>query len=214
MNDINENKLLETFPFINDMKISEYNYLKVGIYFSRIKKGEYITGSHDRCESIPMVLSGALRLYRTSAEGREMTGYYVEKGNICILAAICILGSIEYDFTTQAEEDTLVAMIPPETFRHLIDISKEFKNYIFAEMAEKLVSALTLIEEIKFTSVEDRILSYLRSKAGKDGTVNITQEDLAVNIGSVREVVSRTLKKLAGDGIIVRQRGNIKLLKE
>jgi len=196
------------------MKTSEYNYLKNGIYFSRIKKGEYIMGSHDRCESIPMVLSGALRLYRTSEEGREMTGYYVEKGNICILAAICILGSIEYDFTTQADEDTVAAMIPPETFRHLMDISTEFKNYIFSEMAEKLVSALTLIEEIKFTSVEDRIISYLRLNADNEGEVNITQESLAVNIGSVREVVSRTLKRLAMEGIISRKRGKIKLLKE
>lgn len=206
--------MLDIFPFINEMKTSEYNYLKNGIYFSRIKKGEYIMGSHDRCESIPMVLSGALRLYRTSEEGREMTGYYVEKGNICILAAICILGSIEYDFTTQADEDTVAAMIPPETFRHLMDISTEFKNYIFSEMAEKLVSALTLIEEIKFTSVEDRIISYLRLNADNEGEVNITQENLAVNIGSVREVVSRTLKKLADQGIISRKRGKIKLLKE
>jgi CRP/FNR family transcriptional regulator len=213
MNEKYEKLMLKTFPFINEMKISEYNYLKSGIYFNRIKKGEYIMGTHDRCESIPMVISGALRLYRTSEEGREMTGYYIEQGNICILAAVCILGSIEYDFTSQAEEDTLAAMIPPENFKHLMDISIEFKNYIFSEMAEKLVSALTLMEEIKFTSVEDRIISYLRSKADSEGTVRITQENLAVNIGSVREVVSRTLKKLSCDGIIVRKRGSIKLLK-
>ncbi|MBN1624847.1 MAG: Crp/Fnr family transcriptional regulator [Clostridia bacterium] len=213
MNEKNEKLMLKTFPFINEMKISEYNYLKSGIYFSRIAKGEYIMGTHDRCESIPMVISGALRLYRTSEEGREMTGYYVERGNICILAAICILGSIEYDFTTQAEEDTLVAMIPPENFRHLMDISIEFKNYIFAEMAEKLVSALTLMEELKFTSIEGRIISYLRLNSDSEGMVKITQENLAVNIGSVREVVSRTLKKLADDGSIVHSRGKIKLLK-
>jgi|GEM_PF-784087 len=206
------NTMLEVFPFIHDMKTSEYKYMMGNIYFSNIKKGEYIMGSHDRCESIPMVLSGSLRLFRTSEEGREMTGYFVDKGSICILAAVCILASIEYDFTTQADEDTVAAMIPPESFMHLMETSNGFKNYIFIEMAEKLISALTLIEDIKFTKVEDRIMDYLKNNSGNDDVIEITHENLAVNIGSVREVVSRTLKKLEDEGRLERKRGKIKII--
>ena len=209
-----EEMMLEAFPFINDMKTSEYAYLNKNIIFSNISRGEYIAGSHDRCESIPMVVSGTLRLFRISEEGREMTGYFVNNGNICILAAICLLGSIEYDFTTQADEETLVAMLSPEAFMHLMDISREFKNYIFTEMAEKLISAITLIENIKFTKVEDRIISYLLDNAGKDGKVMITHENLAVNIGSVREVVSRKLKKMESNGIISLGRGVIEFIRK
>lgn len=207
-----EDLLLDTFDFINDLKISEFQYLKRNIYFREISKGEMIIGAHDRCESIPMVLKGGLRLFRTSDEGREMTSYYIEPGNICILAAICTMGDIEYDFSAQADEDTLLAMLGPESFKHMMDTSNIFKNYVFLEMADKLLSAFSLIEDIKFTKVEDRIMSYLKKNVDKNGEIEITHENLAVNIGSVREVASRQLKKMEKAGRLLLSRGKIKLI--
>lgn len=204
--------LIEKFNFIEDMKISEFNYLKSNVYFSELKKGEMIFGTHDRCESIPMVLRGSLRLFRTSDEGREMTSYYITPGNICILAALCTMGNIEYDFSAQAEEDTLMAMMGPESFKRLMDTSNIFKNYVFLEMADKLLSSFSLIEDIKFTSIEDRIMSYIEDNVNADGELTITHENLAVNIGSVREVVSRQLKKLEKAGKLELRRGKIKHL--
>lgn len=204
--------LIDTFEFINNMKISEFNYLKDNIFYSEISKGEMIFGTHDRCESIPMVLKGSLRLFRTSDEGREMTSYFITPGNICILAAICTMGNIKYDFSAQAEEDTLMAMIGPESFKYLVETSSEFKNYVFLEMAEKLVSAFSLIEDIKFTRVSDRLLNYIEKNANKNGELEITHEILAVNTGTVREVVSRQLKKMENDGLLTTRRGRIKLL--
>lgn len=204
--------LIEKFNFIEDMRISEFNYLKSNVYFSELKKDEMIFGTHDRCESIPMVLKGALRLFRTSDEGREMTSYYITPGNICILAALCTMGNIEYDFSAQAEEDTLMAMMGPESFKHLMDTSNIFKNYVFMEMADKLLSSFSLIEDIKFTSIEERIMSHIENNADIRGIVYITHENLAVNIGSVREVVSRQLKKLEKAGKLELKRGQIKLL--
>ncbi|MDX1358914.1 MAG: Crp/Fnr family transcriptional regulator [Clostridia bacterium] len=205
--------LLEKFSFIEELRISEFNYLKANIFYTELKKGEMIFGTHDRCESIPMVLKGALRLFRTSDEGREMTSYYITPGNICILAAICTMGAIEYDFSAQAEEDTLMAMIGPESFRHLTDTSVIFKNYVFNEMADKLLSAFSLIEEIKFTKVEERLLRYIKSNCDHDGELVITHERLAVNTGTVREVASRQLKKMESKGIVELQRGKIILLR-
>ena len=206
-----EDLLLDTFDFINDLKISEYEYFKKNIFYREISKGELIFGTHDRCESIPMVLKGSLRLFRTSEEGREMTSYYITPGNICILAAICTMGEIEYDFSAEADEDTLMAMLGPESFRHLTDISVVFKNYVFNEMADKLVSAFSLIEEIKFSKIEDRLRKYITEYADVKGELNITQEKLAVNIGSVREVVSRKLKSMEKGGELTLSRGKIKL---
>ncbi|MCK5759505.1 MAG: Crp/Fnr family transcriptional regulator [Clostridiales bacterium] len=204
--------LIEKFNFIEDMKISEFNYLKTNVYFNKLKKGEMIFGTHDRCESIPMVLRGSLRLFRTSNEGREMTSYYITPGNICILAALCTMGNIEYNFSAQVEEDTLMAMMSPESFKHLIDTSNIFKNYVFLEMADKLLSSFSLIEDIKFTSIEKRIMGHIAVKADANGELTITHENLAVNIGSVREVVSRQLKKLEKAGKLELKRGKIKLI--
>ena len=204
--------LLETFDFINDLKTSEYSFLKNNIYYNKIDKGDMIFGTHDRCESIPMVLKGSLRLFRTSDEGREMTSYYITPGNICILAALCTMGNIEYDFSVQANEDTLMAMIGPESFKHLMDTSNIFKNYVFLEMADKLLSSFSLIEDIKFTSIEDRIMSHITVNADSSGELVITHENLAVNIGSVREVVSRQLKKMEKAGKLTLKRGRIKLI--
>ena len=128
--------LLDTFDFINDMKTSEFKFLKDNIYYSEMTAGDMIFGTHDKCESIPMVLKGSLRLFRTSDEGREMTSYYITPGNICILAALCTMGNIEYDFSAQADDDTLMAMLGPESFKYLMDTSNVFKNYVFLEMAD------------------------------------------------------------------------------
>jgi CRP/FNR family transcriptional regulator len=204
--------LLEKFSFIEELKISEFNYLKANVYYTELKKGEMIFGTHDRCESIPMVLKGALRLFRTSDEGREMTSYYITPGNICILAAICTMGEIEYDFAAQADEDTLMAMLGPESFRHLTDTSVFFKNYVFNEMAGKLLAAFSLIEEIKFTKVEERLTKYIQNNCDDNMELAITHERLAVNTGTVREVASRQLKKMENKGIVTLQRGKIKLL--
>jgi len=204
--------LIEKFNFIEDMKISEFKYLKSNVYFDELKRGEMIFGTHDRCESIPMVLRGSLRLFRTSDEGREMTSYYITPVNICILAALCTMGNIEYNFSAQAGEDTLMAMMGPESFKHLMNTSNIFKNYVFLEMADKLLSSFSLIEDIKFTSIEKRIMSHIAGKANANGELTITHENLAVNIGSVREVVSRQLKKLEKAGKLELKRGKIKLI--
>lgn len=204
--------LIDTFGFINDMKTSEFKYFKENIFYSEIKKGEMIFGTHDRCESIPMVLKGALRLFRTSDEGREMTSYFITPGNMCILAAICTMGNIKYDFSAQAEEDTLMAMLSPESFKQIVETSSEFRNFVFVEMAEKLVSAFSLIEDIKFTRVSDRLINYIEKNADENGELEITHEILAVNTGTVREVVSRQLKKMENEGLLTTQRGRIKLL--
>lgn len=207
-----EDLLIETFGFINDMKTSEFKYFKENIFYSEIKKGEMIFGTHDRCESIPLVLKGALRLFRTSDEGREMTSYFITPGNMCILAAICTMGNVKYDFSAQAEEDTLMAMLSPESFKQMVETSSEFRNFVFVEMAEKLVSAFSLIEDIKFTRVSDRLINYIEKNADENGELEITHEILAVNTGTVREVVSRQLKKMENDGLLTTQRGRIKLL--
>ena len=186
--------------------------MKANVYYTEIKKGEMIFGTHDRCDSIPMVLKGSLRLFRTSEDGREMTSYYITPGNICILAAICTMGEIKYDFAAQADEDTLLAMLGPESFRHLTDISMIFKNYVFNEMAGKLLSAFSLIEKIKFTKVENRLINYIESNCNSNGELHITHEKLAVNTGTVREVVSRQLKKLESRGLVSLSRGKIKVL--
>lgn len=204
--------LLDTFDFINDMKTSEFKFLKDNIYYSEMTAGDMIFGTHDKCESIPMVLKGSLRLFRTSDEGREMTSYYITPGNICILAALCTMGNIEYDFSAQADDDTLMAMLGPESFKYLMDTSNVFKNYVFLEMADKLLSAFSLIEDIKFTKIEDRIMAYLLKNSDENGELEIIHENLAVNIGTVREVVSRQLKKMEKKGMLVLQRGKIKML--
>lgn len=206
-----DNLLNETFGFISNMKTNEFKYFKENTFYNKIKKGEMIFGTHDRCESIPMVIKGSLRLFRTSDEGREMTSYFITPGNMCILAAICTMGNIKYDFSAQAEEDTLMIMLGPESFKYMMENSSEFRNFVFLEMAEKLVSAFALIEDIKFTRVPDRLLRYIEKNADKNGELEITHEILAVNTGTVREVVSRQLKKLEKDGLLSTQRGRIKL---
>lgn len=180
----------------------------------KLDKGQLMIGDYNRCGGIPFVLSGSIRLFRTSENGRDLTLYKVRAGEICVLAATCAYANLEYDFTAEGLENSVLSVLPPDSFNNLIQNSELFREFCFSSLADKLIMALNTIEFLKFPSIEEKIKNYLQKSAGDDMVVKTTHETIAKDIGSSREVVSRKLKELEESGNVELQRGKIKILKK
>ena len=101
------------FPFYNKMDDASKAFLRDVVIKKKLEQGQIMMGDNTRCTSIPMVVSGQLRLFRISDKGREMTLYRVGAGELCIMATVCAIGDVPYDFSIEAEKDSLLLTIPP-----------------------------------------------------------------------------------------------------
>jgi len=204
-----DKRLLKNFPFYNDIEPEALDKLCSLASPRKLEKGQLMMGDSGRCNGVPLILSGEMRLYRIAENGREMNVYNVYEGELCVLAAVCTLADFEYEFSAQAKTDCIMAVLPPETFRQMMSISEAFKSYIFTSLADKLVLSLRAIEMLNFSSIEDRLSDYLYYNADNDNVINSTHEMIARDIGSSREVVSRQLKKFENQGLLTIKRGKV-----
>ena len=197
------------FPFYAAMSEADRTFLKDTVFRRELQKGQIMVGDNNRCNGVPMVVKGTLRLFRISDKGREMTLFRINEGELCILAAICAMSDIEYDFSIQAEKDSIFGNIPVDTFRDLLSRSEEFKTFVFNEFARKLILMIDTIEMLKFSSIEERILEYIKDNANEQGEVKTTHEKMAIDLGSSREVITRQLRKMAEQNVLQLKRGKI-----
>ena len=205
--------IFDVFGFLSELGEKDKQTLRAHSVTKNLDKGQLMLGDNSRCVGIPFVMSGSIRLFRTSENGKDITIYKVEAGELCVLAAVCSFANLEYDFTAEASEDSVLSVLSVESFNHLIKESLVFREFVFSSIADKLIMALNAIEFLKFDSVESRLKNYLGRVVDEDMVVAATHEAIAKDIGSSREVVSRKLKELENQGLLELQRGKIKINK-
>ncbi len=207
-------KLADNYEFINSLnekakdKIAEY--LKIYDY----EAGYKLISGKQTCIGFSFILKGVIRVYRINDEGREVTLYRLHQGDSCFLTTLCILSDEEHYGFAEVEEDATLGIIPMEIFKAYVLEDKVFLKYIFKNLYGKFEGVIGALEKITFDSIEKRIGQRLRQMASKksgSAIIYTTHEKLAVDIGSSREVVSRTLKGLEKSGLIALERGKIKV---
>ena len=204
-----DRSVFDRFPFYTQMLQTDAAMLRGAVIRKELAKGQIMMGDNSRCTGIPMVMRGRLRLFRISDKGREMTLYHISEGELCLMAGVCAMGDVEYDFSIEAERDSVLAIIPPDAFKELLYRSEPFKVYVFNALAQKLIQSVETIEMLIFESIEERVMTYLQQYANAAGEVKTTHEKMAVELGSSREVITRQLKKLAEKGLIELKRGKV-----
>lgn len=200
---------LEKFEFYLKMSEADKRLLRDTAMRKQLDKGQIMTGDNSRCFGVPLVVKGGLRFFRVSDKGREVTLYRIGEGEMCILAAVCAMGDVEYDFSIEAEKESSLLVMSPEVFRELFGKSEAFKTYVFNALAEKLITSMETIEMLIFISIEERILDYVKQNANDKGELKTTHEKMAVDLGSSREVITRQLKKMAEKSMLKLERGKI-----
>lgn len=159
-----------------------------------------------------LLLQGTVRVQQTSDTGREVFLYRVHAGESCVLTTACMLAFEDYSAEGIAETDVRAVAIPRATFDDLVGRSPVFRQFVFAAYSRRITDLFALIDNIVFQRMDVRLASRLLELAGEDQVVRATHAALGSELGTAREVVSRTLSEFQRRGWIAQARGEVHLI--
>lgn len=213
-NDTHELKWLQHFPEL--AKITDIAWLDAAraARTPTIPRGTVLFRPGDPCMSFVLVVVGTVRVYIPSESGREIVLYRVDPGEICVLTLSNLLGGVAYSAEGVTEIETQLITIPPQLFEHALTASHAFRRFIFSMIGRRLGEIMLLLEEITFKRLDIRLAQLLARSAGDDEhrLLRKTHQDLAAELGSSREVISRLLKEFERNGWLRLDRGQIEVL--
>lgn len=166
----------------------------------------------DEARGFVIVLSGRISVYLTGASGREILLYDVIHGESCVQTTLGLLGGEAYTGEAIAEGDVRAVLVPRALFLDLMDRSQWFRHVVFKSFGERISDITKVLEQVAFVKVEQRLARQLLASATGSGVIDQTHQDLAVAIGSAREVVSRRLEVFSKRGLVALERGQIVIL--
>jgi CRP/FNR family transcriptional regulator len=166
-------------------------------------------------DQFALVGAGRIRVYKAGETGREITLYHVAPGEVCLLTVASILGRRTYPATAVVEEAVEAVAFPGDLLRRWVEVSPAIREFVFGLFTSRLAHVMTLLEEIVFRRVDERLAEFLtarfQERSGPHPALRITHEEIAAELGTAREVVSRLLKELERRGAVRLSRGRIAL---
>lgn len=176
-----------------------------------LPEGIRIFGPGQAPTALLLLLEGSVRVQQTSDTGREILLYRVQGGESCVLTTACLLAYEDYTAEGLAETAIRAALISREDFEELVSRSPEFRRFVFTAYSRRITDLFTVIEEVAFRRMDMRLAAHLVARA-VEGRVAGTHQALASELGTAREVVTRTLQEFARQGWIAQERGSITIL--
>ena len=175
------------------------------------EKGFQMLQCEQGCNGIMIVLSGQMRTYISSEEGREVTLFRMFKGDVCVLSAAGLMDAIVFDVMIDAVEDSEVLMIPVAVLETVMKRHSEVEAYLYKTATERFADVIWIMQQILFMSVDRRVAQFIWDETLRADslTITITHEEIARCIGSAREVVTKVLKYFQSEGVVVLSRGKI-----
>lgn len=164
-----------------------------------------------RCEAYLLVAEGSVRVQLLTENGRELVLYHVGAGDSCVLTTSCLLGGDRYPAEGLTETGVRAFVVAADDFDAAMERSGTFRRFVFAKLGERLTSILARIEEIATGRIDSRLAATLLRLANEAGRVRATHRELAVELGTAREVISRHLKHFAEQGWISAGRGEVEI---
>lgn len=206
--------LRENLAFWEQLSPAQRELLTASTKRAHFSKGQALHCGENDCIGVLLVKSGSIRAYITSDKGREVTLYRLESGDICILSASCVMQSIDFDVSVDAETDCEVLQISSMGFSRLASENIYVELFSYKMTAERFSDVMWAMQQLLFTSFDKRLASFLLDECAKSGgdTLHITHEQIARYLGSAREVVSRMLNYFSKEGYVSLSRGTITLL--
>jgi CRP/FNR family transcriptional regulator len=177
----------------------------------KVGRGTEIFGPGNPAENLLLLVSGTVRVQQLSEAGREIVLYRVHAGESCVLTTACLLAFEEYSAEGIAETDIEAILIPRDTFDELMSLSKEFRTFVFEAYSKRITDLFLVIEEIAFKRMDIRVAHKLLELMDDQSTLHLTHQQLAIELGTAREVVSRQLKEFERRGWLNLSRGVIEL---
>jgi CRP/FNR family transcriptional regulator len=161
-----------------------------------------------------LLLDGTVRVQQTSETGREIVLYRIHAGESCVLTTACLIGHEEYQAEALAETRVRAVITPRTLFDELMGSSSEFRKFVFTAFSHRITNLFRVIEEVAFGRIDVRLALRLLDLVDEHGIVSATHQEIANELGSAREVISRQLREFQRRGWIRGSRGAIELLDE
>ncbi|RIV23111.1 Crp/Fnr family transcriptional regulator [Alicyclobacillaceae bacterium I2511] len=173
-------------------------------------QGTLLLVTGDICESVVLVVQGTIRVYQVSESGRELTLYRVEPGESCVLMLSSVLAEKSYPAVAVAETDVMAVTVPVKTFRAWMQRSTAVQKFVYDTLHRRLTNVMLLVHEITFGKMDTRIACYLlQHTLATQPELTVRHEDIATELGTAREVVTRILRNFEQEGILVTAKGKI-----
>ncbi|MCR8744096.1 Crp/Fnr family transcriptional regulator [Romboutsia lituseburensis] len=208
-------ELIELYPFLDRLDEKSQNIIKNSLIVKDFNEGYTLIHEGASCLGFSLIIKGSIRVYKLSDKGREATLYKLNAGDTCYLSMSCMLSEDSYPAFAEVLEQSTIIFIPSNIFNEFVYNTLDFQKYIFKNLYSKFNDVLGVLEEIAFERIDVRIAKYLlliSEKTNNSKFIYLTQEKIAQELGTSREVVSRMLTDFKNKDMITSQRGKITIL--
>ncbi len=202
---------LSRFPGLSSLDESTSKLLVDQSRILEVPHGTVVFGPGVAAENLLLMLEGTVRVQQLSEGGREIVLYRVRAGESCVLTTACLLAFEDYSAQGIAETDVQAVAIPRQVFDELIARSKTFREFVFSAYSKRITDLFFVIEEIAFQRMDIRLAQKLLELADAGRKVHATHQQMAAELGTAREVVSRQLLEFQRRGWVTQSRGTIEL---
>ncbi|RMF17759.1 MAG: Crp/Fnr family transcriptional regulator [Gammaproteobacteria bacterium] len=209
LTDTHWHALESTYPTLKTLPPALRQAVSSQAQWQHIPAGVTLFEPGTSCPGLALVTAGSIRVSKLSESGRKLVLYRVRPGDTCVVTTGCLLQGQHYDAFGETEADVDAVALPSPLFNQLLDQAPPFRTLIFSQFAQRLESLMMLVDEIAFHKLDIRLARWL---AVRSGTLNMTHQQIADELGSVRELVTRVLKQFADEGWIRLGRGRIDVL--
>ncbi len=206
----------EYFPVWKNLTAEQQDQILNTVSERKAEKGTVIHNGNLDCTGLLLVKSGQLRAYILSDEGREITLYRLLERDLCLFSASCMMNSIQFEIIIEAEKTTEFWLVPPDVYKRLMEESAAVSNYTNEIMASRFSDVMWLMEQVLWKSMDKRLAGFLLEEAVNENSsqLKLTHEMIANHLGTHREVITRLLRYLQNDKMVLLSRGTIELIDE
>lgn len=179
-------------------------------FVTELEKGDVLLDQGAFITHIPIVIEGRLKVSQLDEDGRELFLYYIDPLESCVMTYTCCDGEAKSKIRAVAETESEVMLIPKESLERLMNF-RSWRNFVMMAFRDRFAELIDALNGIAFTQLDERLLKYLKEKAGADKIIQTTHQEIAEDLNSSREVISRLLKQLEAQGKVNLGRNRIEL---
>jgi CRP/FNR family transcriptional regulator len=205
-------KIIQALPFLGGADSELAREFQQATSMAHIPTGHDVFLEGDRVNAIALLLSGVVRVYKVSETGREITLYRFGLGESCILTANAILSDKSFPAIASVEQDAEAVMIPTVIFRDWVRRYDIWRDFVFDLLSQRLSRMMAIVDEVAFQRMDVRVASWLLNQSKVRNPLRVTHQQIASELGSSREVISRLLEDFVNTGLIRAGRGTIEIL--
>ena len=205
-------KISQALPFLQSGPPQLIRDFKDHAFYAKIPSGREIFVEGDEVDGIALMMSGVVRVYKLGETGREITLYRFGEGESCVITANAILNQQDFPAIAQVEQDAEAVMIPADVFSQWVKQYDPWRDFVFSLVSDRLASVMEIVDQVAFHRMDRRVASFLLKRSKLQNPIVITHQEIANEIGSSREVISRLLEDFATRGLVRLSRGEIHIL--